>query len=154
MSLERTREDLKRFRAEIEQAEAQLADMRNRERELSYLLEMHFRYETPMPGDGMARAPVVKEPPRIVKAVVAILAATGGPLPTGALVEELAMQGIRIGGKNPVTNLSGALSKWHSLLRADRRRGWSLADRSDAPGSPLVSRNVNSGAQPDEGLPA
>lgn len=64
--------------------------------------------------------------PRNVRGVIKILEDEGQPLPTRQLVEKLKEKGIIIGGKNPVTGLSSALSRHKSLLRPSRTDGWSL----------------------------
>lgn len=131
MSLERAERDLKRLQSEIARLEAQLNDSRSRQQKIAHFIEMYKLYvtdgETP-DSKFDVQSKFGGDPPETVRAVEEILRAAGGPLKTRSLVDELALRGINIGGGNPVTNLSGMLSRWHSLFVPNRREGWGLQE--------------------------
>ena len=76
------------------------------------------------------RAPVSGALAETEAAVVAILTATGHPMPTRDLQPALAERGIEIGGKDPISTLSARLSRAPQLVNI-RQRGWWIKERAD-----------------------
>jgi hypothetical protein len=154
MAIERAERDLQRLRQRIADLEAQVSELRVQEVKIIHFLEMYRRYGReeihPESGsDAGQRAAETKlrtpKPPPNVQAAIDILREAGRPITTRVLVDLLASRGITIGGGNPITNLSGALSKWKDLLSASRVHGWSLKEWSSEPDNGQSSE-TNEGA--------
>ncbi len=83
----------------------------------------------PAPASLVAPRPAPKSKTAEVKDHVAeILRRAHRPMPIRTILKELEGRGVKIGGKNPVTNLSAKLSA-DAKFKNERRQGW----RVDAP---------------------
>ncbi len=131
MSVARAELDLTRVRAEIQRLRAQLEAALLREQKLANYVEMARLYEGDEPDVvSQARA---NSGSMLVSACVEIIRLSGRRQHTRRLVAELAKRGLHVGGVNPVTNLSGALSRSEDLV-ANRLEGWGLKDWQNGSG--------------------
>jgi hypothetical protein len=148
MSVSRAEADLARVRSEIHRLRVQLDAAILREQKLANYVEMARVYETdelettgqPKPQTGSA----------LVHACIEIIKSSGRRQHTRFLVAELAKKGLNVGGANPVTNLSGALSRSEDLI-SNRLEGWGLKDWPNGTGpneAGLVDYNEHHALQP------
>ncbi len=164
MSLERALADLTRAQTQSAALRAELGQIEERIRKLQTFIEMAKEYgvasdpaaesvtslnehsgtkRSGLTNENVARP---RRPPAsgvskdAVDHSVAILREVGTPLHTKELLSRLAARGVHIGGTNPVTNLSGFLSRSNQLLNS-RKFGWSLASREVSGGDDTSSRD-------------
>lgn len=145
MSVEKATVELARVRREVSRLREQLAQAQALETKIANYIEIAQRYEEAL-GDAShlthkkeaSQGPAEK--PKMptsgtsydaVRATISILREAGKPVRTRDLVPILAEKGINIGGENPVTNLSGFLSRSPDLI-ANRALGWHLAEWNDS----------------------
>lgn len=133
------RSEMARLATERAQIEETLARTRQRLSRVHY--EMARLYET---GDAVPpaepSAPSPGEPKKrpygnakaAVRVVVEILRASGAPMHTAALLEELRKRGVAVDEPAPLTRLSNWLAKAPEV-KSSRASGWHLAEWPDPP---------------------
>lgn len=131
MTASRAEADLARLQADIGRLRAQLAEAEERATKIRHYIEMARVYEA---GGDVPHTPggvSTSERPRggaasyIAGITRQILRERGGPMQTRALVDVLEKQGVTLGGKNPISYLSGVLSRAEDFGN-DRVAGWYL----------------------------
>ena len=140
MSIERARQDLVAVERDIVHLKGRLEIAEARRVKLISYIEISELYIT---AADAPKSPTQESgtPPRVVQEVISILTDAGHPIRTRDLLPLLTLRGLRIGSQNPVTNLSGSLSKWKQLLIANRREGWSLV-QSMSKADPIPSSST------------
>jgi len=141
-AIARAERDLAEVRREIGDLEQQLAAAKERAGKIAVFLEMAQIYgangggaSNPSPSSAIEPklTPSIDSKGGLAKAaareVITVLRERGQPVHTKELLDILRARGIEIAGRNPVTNLSGYLSRSPELT-ADRAAGWSLAEWS------------------------
>lgn len=138
MSVGKAKSELARVQRDIARLTEQLNQAQALEVKIAHYIEMAQRYDNDA-DDALSHRfhrEVPSEKGRIaasgtsydaVQAVVSILRDAGKPIRTRDLLPMLEARGINIGGENPVTNLSGFLSR-SPELEANRALGWHLVD--------------------------
>jgi hypothetical protein len=138
----RAEQDLSNLRKEIGDLEERLAAAREKAGKITVFLEMAQIYGAN--GESASRQPDAApnagdaadmQPLRFLdglaksaaREVIAVLRERREPVQTKELLSVLRTRGIEIPGQNPVSNLSGYLSRSPDLL-ADRAVGWSLRE--------------------------
>lgn len=141
MSLSKARTELTRVQREVSRLQELLNNAQALETKIMHYIEMVERFESGSgdpAGDKVAHTHSVgatdKPKPAssgvsydAVRATIRILREEGKPIRTVDLLPKLKMQGIEIGGNNPVANLSGFLSRSPELT-ANRSLGWHLSE--------------------------
>lgn len=131
MTASRAEADLARLQADIGRLRAQLAEAEERATKVRHYIEMARVYEA---GGDVPHAPVgvptVERPRGGAASYIAgitreVLRERGGPMQTRALVDVLAKRGVTLGSKNPISYLSGVLSRAEDFGN-DRVAGWYL----------------------------
>jgi hypothetical protein len=138
----RAEQDLANLRKEIGDLEERLAVAKEQAGKITVFLEMAQIYgangesaspsrDAPSPGDEAAATTPLRFLDGLAKSAareaIAVLRERGEPVQSKELLGVLKTRGIEIPGQNPVSNLSGYLSR--SLeLAADRAVGWSLKE--------------------------
>src|SRR5437016_2223851 len=138
----RAEQDLANLRKEIGDLEERLAAARERAGKITVFLEMAQIYgangesapthpDAPSPAGEAADTAPLRFLDGLAKSaareVIAILRERGQPVQTKELLAALGARGIEIAGQNPVSNLSGYLSRSPELM-PDRAVGWSLRE--------------------------
>ena len=127
MSMEKATAKLALVEQDLDKARARVRDLEQQAERLRTYIEV----ATELNSSPQLKAPVrpakITKGEKLVGYCIEIITAREGPVRTRELVAELTKRGIDIGGTNPVTNLSGALSKSPHLIN-DRVNGWSLAE--------------------------
>jgi hypothetical protein len=136
----RAEQDLANLRKEIGDLEERLAVAKEKAGKITVFLEMAQVYrangESTAPHRGAASpaGDVADEEPlrfrdglakSAAREAIAVLRERGEPVQAKELLDVLRTRGIEIPGQNPVSNLSGYLSRSPELV-ADRAVGWSL----------------------------
>jgi hypothetical protein len=155
----RAEQDLANLRKEISDLEERLAVAKEQAGKITVFLEMAQIYgangET-IPGSVVMAAPAsdaahtpASMPNSLgglaktaARETIAVLRERGQPVQTKELIGVLSTRGIEIPGQNPVSNLSGYLSRSSELI-ADRALGWSLKEwtKTNSVGvTPLLER--------------
>ncbi len=126
--IERARSDIRRMRAELARAQAQVASLESRIAKTEAYVEMAAVYEVEdtqhengkprSAGGAVALA---------TQAAKEILRETGQSLPTRQILKRLEERGIQVGGRDPVANLSGFLSRDDDFTNS-RATGWALSE--------------------------
>jgi hypothetical protein len=139
MSIARAEQDLARLQREISRLDAELTAARERATKIAHYIEMAREYQNVPEGTALIDGILIsKTAPRLraaqggmsgaaVRETIDILRESGRPVHTRELLPILEQRGIKIGGANPLTNLSGYLSRSDDLI-ADRSRGWRLKE--------------------------
>lgn len=135
MSADQAKSDLDETERRIAQLRAELVAQEERASKIRAYLELAQLYNTPRRQPDVATQTSDSAPSRrtdggvtgrTVAAVEAMLRAEQKPILTRVLFKRLADEhGIEIGGKEPVANLSGILSRSGKFVN-DRIEGWSL----------------------------
>lgn len=124
--VERAKSDLLRVTADIERARAQITTLTARREKISAYIEMAELYESDESDEAIARVRGGVSG-AAVRASVDAIRERGKPIHTRELLDLLSKQSIQIGGKEPVANLSGFLSRSDDLKNS-RAHGWGLAE--------------------------
>ena len=140
MSVDRARADLDRLTAEIAQLQQRIRDAEGQATKIRAYLEMaavygevaspvrvrHFTQDA-APARGGPREAGVGVSHESVELAVAYLKEVGRPTHTRDILKYVETHGLKIGGKDPVANLSGFLSR-SGLMVSSRKDGWSLKE--------------------------
>lgn len=134
MAMSRAEADLARLQADIGRLRTQLVEAEERATKIRHYIEMARLYDA---GQDAAPPPVGPSPnaavgvPRsgvashIARAAREVLQERGGPMQTRPLVDALTKRGVVLGSNNPVSYLSGVLSRADDFEN-DRLTGWHL----------------------------
>ena len=125
MSVERAKRELSLVEADLRLAEKRVDDAKARVMKLRYYIEVAMEFERLGDQESPRRRSGGKGE-MLVARCEELISERGSNIPTRDLVDSLAAEGFIIGGKNPVGNLSGALSRAETLYN-DRSTGWGLA---------------------------
>lgn len=100
-----------------------------------------LRVRIPAPASRVAPRKARKSKTQQVKEQVAeILRKAHKPMSTRTILEELENRGVKVGGKNPITNLSAKLSA-DAGFKNTRREGWEMKRPSTPIPLPLFLQN-------------
>lgn len=135
MSMARAQLDLKRLETQAVDLRAKLVAIEAQVEKVRAYIEIAKLYADDAPADRLISPEKKSKGGRpsggistqAVETSLAIIRAARKPLHTRDLIRELAARGVVIGGTNPVTNLSGFLSR-SPELKNSRTLGWSLAE--------------------------
>ena len=150
-ALERAKSDLLRLQTEYARAQAVVMDVSKRIEDVSTFIRMAEFYQ-----DDAAEMAVQSRggtSGAAVNMVIQFLNETGKSHHTRDLIELLKSKGVIIGGKDPVANLSGFLSR-SDELRNVRPHGWVLAswDGHRAPAGNIDAPHPLSAGRPSTAL--
>ncbi len=141
-ALERAKGDLLKLQAELARVTATTLDLQRRIVDVSTFIRMFDFYKEE--GAEMARSRGGSSA-LAVQTVIEHLKSSGKAAHTRDLVEMLKQEGFAVGGKDPVANLSGFLSRSPDLMNS-RSHGWALTTWGSAAGdpdkAPQVANNV------------
>lgn len=144
MSIEKAKSDLAKLNMEINRLDMILTDARQRATKLRHYIEIAQTYEADQSVSSQAgRLGTPNKSATISSTVKSMLESERRYIRTRDLVVELTKKGIDVGGSNPVTNLSGFLSRSEDLYN-DRTLGWGLAEWKDRPPSTSESEDPSS----------
>ena len=149
--IERAKADLARIEADVERVRAQMASLGVRREKVRAYIEMAEFYESNDAEFESARAKGGVSG-AAVRASVEAIRERGKAIHTRELLEILGKQNIQIGGKEPVANLSGFLSR-SDELRNSRAHGWGLAEWGSPPDDSMVAgqEELHSSGPPSRG---
>lgn len=141
MSINRAEADLVILETKATQLHAELAEVESNAVKIRAYIEMAKLYEhgstisSAAPSAQAAQQQVTREFGgnfgKAITAVEGLIIAAGHPLHTRVLIDRLREMGIEIGGKEPVGNLSSALSRSGKFTNS-RMNGWNLRDESES----------------------
>ena len=142
MSISRAEADLATLESRTAHLRADLAEVEAQAEKIRAYIEMAKVYEHGGTISGNEAAPQTAKSPHVARefggnfgkaiaAVEDIIIAAGSPVHTRVLIDRLRGMGIEIGGKEPVGNLSSALSRSGKFTNS-RTNGWSLRDETES----------------------
>ncbi|MGF7211591.1 hypothetical protein GGE65_006208 [Skermanella aerolata] len=150
MSIEKAKSDLSKLTMEINRLDVMLSDARQRATKLRHYIEIAQAYEAEsFVSSPAGRLGTPNKSALISSTVKSMLESERRFIRTRDLVGELMKKGIDVGGSNPVTNLSGFLSRSEDLYN-DRTLGWGLAEWKDHPPSTSHSDSLGIHEMPME----
>lgn len=125
MSVERAKRELSLAEGDLRVAERRVEEAKARVSKLRNYIEVATEFER-LGDQEPARRRSGGKGEMLVTRCEELISERGANIPTRDLLESLTAEGFIIGGKNPVGNLSGALSRAETLYN-DRSTGWGLA---------------------------
>ena len=125
MSVERAKRELSLAETDLRLAERRIDEAKARVAKLRNYIEVAMEFDRLGDQEPQRRRSSGKGE-MLVARCEELISEKGSNMPTRDLVDALIAEGFVVGGKNPVGNLSGALSRAEALYN-DRSTGWGLA---------------------------